>query len=285
MSQPLPLEPPAPVAVLDRFPAERQSLLDLLVHLTPEQWQLPTVCSGWTVHDVALHILGVDLANLSRRRDGFRAPSVTGPADERWSSLVTFLNDFNELWVAAARRISPRLLCELLAFTAAPIAAYFRGRDLSTMGGAVAWAGPSPAPVWLDVGREYTERWVHQQQIRDAVGVPGFKEPDQLHPVLATFVHALPHALREVAAAPGACLRLAITGPAGGWWIAIRTGDTWTLGQDHMGPVSATVSLDQDSAWRLFTKGITREQAAGLVSFEGDRILGLTALDMVSIIA
>jgi hypothetical protein len=81
------------------------------------------------VYDVALHLLGVDYANLSRRRDGFRAPRATGPADERWSSFVAFLNDFNELWVAAARRISPRLLCELLDFTAAPIAAYFRSEE------------------------------------------------------------------------------------------------------------------------------------------------------------
>jgi hypothetical protein len=126
---------------------------------------------------------------------------------------------------------------------------------------------------------------VHQQQIRDAVDMPGFKEPDQLHPVLATFVHALPPTLREVAAAPGACLRLTITGPAGGRWIALRTNETWTLGQDHMGPVSATVSLDQATAWRLFTKGITREQALGLVTFEGDRTLGEVVLNMVSIIA
>ena len=37
---------------------------------------------------------------------------------------------------------------------------------------AVNWAGPEPAPIWLDPAREYTERWVHQQHIRDAVRNP-----------------------------------------------------------------------------------------------------------------
>lgn len=27
--------------------------------------------------------------------------------------------------------------------------------------------------MWLDAAREYTEFWVHQQQIRDATGRPG----------------------------------------------------------------------------------------------------------------
>jgi hypothetical protein len=65
----------------------------------------------------------------------------------------------------------------------------------------------------------------------------------------------------------------------------MRSGDAWTLGQDHVGPVSATVSLDQETAWRLFTRGITRDQALGLITFEGDRTLGETVLNMVSIIA
>ena len=46
------------------------------------------------------------------------------------------------------------------------------------------WAGPEPAPIWLHVAREYTERWVHQQHIRDAVGRPGLNERRWLGPVL-----------------------------------------------------------------------------------------------------
>ena len=41
----------------------------------------------------------------------------------------------------------------------------------------VAWAGESESENWFDVARDYTERWHHQQQIRDAVGRPGYAEP------------------------------------------------------------------------------------------------------------
>ena len=285
MVPPFCLRPPEPVDVVTLFPAERQSLLRLLERLTDEQWNRPTSCPGWTVHDVALHVLGVDIGNLSRWRDGFHDPGSPGPTDDTWPALVAFLNQMNESWVAAGRRISPRLLCELLAFTGEPIAAYFRSLDLTAMGGSVAWAGPAAAPVWLDVAREYTERWVHQQHIRDALAVPGFKDPQYLKPVLATFVHALPHTLRDVGAAPGTCVRLAISGPAGDTWIAMRAGDAWLLGQDHGGPVTVTVTIDQEVAWRLFTRGMSADEAGAHISVEGDRSLGAKVLEMVSIIA
>jgi uncharacterized protein (TIGR03083 family) len=285
MSMPFAVLPPPPVEVLDLFPDERRNLLLLLASLTDEQWGAPTVCPGWTVQDVALHLLGVDVANISRRRDGFRAPHAAGPANDSWVATVDFVNQFNDLWVAAARRISPRLLCELLAVTGEALVAYFRALDLCATGGSVSWAGPAPSPVWLDVAREYTERWVHQQQIRDAVGQPGCTEPRFLAPVLAAFVHALPHTLRGAAAPPGTCLRLTIEGPAGGSWVAVRADHAWALTQDRDGPADATVSLDQETAWRLFTRGISRETAGQGVRIAGDQSLGEHVLDMVSIIA
>jgi hypothetical protein len=115
--------------------------------------------------------------------------------------------------------------------------------------------------------------------------MPGFKEPQYLAPVLATFVHALPHTLREVGAPPGARMRLTIGGPAGGRWIALRNGDAWVLGRDMDGPATATVTIDQDVAWRLFTKGISKGEAMARASVEGDRSLREKVLEMVSIIA
>ena len=62
---------------------------------------------------------------------------------------------------------------------------------------AVAWAGEEPSAHWFDVGRDYTERWLHQQQIRDAVGAPPLTGREWLHPVLDLFVRARPVAYRD----------------------------------------------------------------------------------------
>jgi uncharacterized protein (TIGR03083 family) len=253
--------------------------------LSAKEWDRPTVCPGWTVKDIASHLLGVDVGNLARRRDEFPGPSSGTPSAENWSELVALVAKLNESWVAATRRLSPRLLCELLRFTGEAIADYFANLDPGAMGGSIAWVGSEPAPVWLDIAREYTERWVHQQQIRDAVDRPGLLEPRYLTPVLATFVHALPHSLRDVAPEPGTCLRLDITGPAGGVWIAMRTETSWALLQDRPGQVDAAVTLSQDVAWRLWTRMLSRLDALPYARFAGDRSLGERVLDMLSIIA
>ena len=41
----------------------------------------------------------------------------------------------------------------------------------------VSWAGEQASENWMDTGREYTEHWHHQMQIRDAVGRPRLLEP------------------------------------------------------------------------------------------------------------
>src|SRR5262245_57078942 len=102
---------PPPILVADLFPEVLDALLDVLASLTPAEWKLPTACAGWSVHDVALHLLGDDVGMLSGRRDRYRTgeASIAG-----WAELVAFINEQNARWVQMARRISPRLLVDLL---------------------------------------------------------------------------------------------------------------------------------------------------------------------------
>jgi uncharacterized protein (TIGR03083 family) len=61
------------------FQAERERLLGLLVGLTADDWQRPTPCPGWTVLDLANHLLGDDLGWLARNRDGYLRQHHQGP--------------------------------------------------------------------------------------------------------------------------------------------------------------------------------------------------------------
>jgi uncharacterized protein (TIGR03083 family) len=274
------MKQPEPVQVLELFPEERAALLDVLSGLSEEEWARPTACAGWSVKDVALHILGGDLGNLSVRRDGFRG--VAGMPDE---DLVAFVNRFNNEWVRAARRLSPQVVIDLLAIFGPQLFAYFGSLDLSAHGGPVSWVGPGPAPVWLDVAREYTERWLHQQHIREATGKPGLTESRFMAPVLAAFVYALPLAFRDIDAPPRTVVQLHIEGQAGGDWSVAREPHGWALYCGAPTRPDARVEIDESVAWRLFTKGLTPEQAEAAVSFEGDRRLGKQVLQAVAIIA
>jgi uncharacterized protein (TIGR03083 family) len=273
---------PLPILVSHLFPELLEGLLVLLASLATEEWERPTVCAGWSVQDVALHLLGVEVGNLSRKRDSFSPPAQ--PIHHA-DNLVALINDLNESWVQATRRISPRLLCDLLRLTGTQACEYFQSLDPYAPGVPVSWAGPEPAPMWFDLAREYTERWHHQQHIRDAVGKPGFKEPRFFAPVLDAFVRALPRTYREVAAADGTAVTLTIAGPSGGQWLLLREAHGWNL---YLGPFpkpAGHVVIEQEVAWRVFTKGLSAEEARARTVIVGDQVLGLHVLDMISIIA
>jgi hypothetical protein len=117
------------------------------------------------------------------------------------------------------------------------------------------------------------------------VGRPGLTARRYLYPVLATFVRALPYSFREVRAPTGTTVRVVVTGAAGASWILSRQGSGWSLRADNGEPAAATVELDQDSAWRLFTKGLAPGEAKGRAVTQGDPNLAEKVFDTVSIIA
>jgi uncharacterized protein (TIGR03083 family) len=275
------MKSPEPILVAHLFPEVLDALLGLLAGLSPEDWDRPTACGSWTVKDVALHILGDEIGNLARRRDGF-SPSAS---IANWDELVTYINDWNRQWVEATRRMSTRTICDLLSFVGGQAADYFGSLDPYAIGGPVSWAGPDPAPVWLDLAREYTERWLHQQHIRDAVDLPGLCGPRHLAPVLDAFVRALPRTYQGVRAPKGTVISLTIAGPSGGHWFLQREPEQWALYLDPTREPDAEAILHEDDAWRIFTRGLGREASLHRISTRGEEALALKVLDTVSIIA
>ena len=276
------LRKPEPILVADRFQPLLEALLELLESLGEEDWRRPVHGGEWTVKDLAQHLLGDEIGILSGKRDRYAGESAPPPV---WEGLVGWINRRNALWVEATRRMSPRLICELLRTTGEAANAFFLTLDPFAAGVPVHWAGTEPAPVWLDIAREFTERWHHQQHIREATGRPGAAGPEFLAPVLEAFVHALPVAYREVQAPEGTAVSLAVRGEAGGVWAAVREGQRWELYRGSPEQPAAQVELDEGSAWRLFTRGLSREEARSRAKLSGDAALAEKALEMVSILA
>ncbi|NNG19386.1 maleylpyruvate isomerase family mycothiol-dependent enzyme [Naumannella sp. ID2617S] len=70
--------------------AERHALIDDLAELTPEQWETPSLAAGWSVHDVAAHLIdnalatfGGLLAAMVRARFDFDRQNDQGVAAQR----------------------------------------------------------------------------------------------------------------------------------------------------------------------------------------------------------
>jgi len=233
----------------------------LLRSLGPDQWDLPTVCRGWTVKDIAAHLLDTALRRLSLERDRHRAPGRDAPIAS-YRDLVALLDGWNAEWVVAMRRLSPQLLTELLAWTEPQLWAHLAALD--PLGEAifpVAWAGEEHSTVWFDVARELTERWHHQQQIRQAVGAPPLRDARLNAPVLETFLRALPHSYRATEAAPGTTVAITIRNDGDQRYVLWRGDERWELLGGAVPGASATVALDEETAWLLLTKGIGAHEA------------------------
>jgi len=271
----------SPILTAPLFLEVRRELVSMLKGLSQEEWGRPTTAGKWNVKDVALHILGGDVGNLSRRRDGF---SLTADLSS-YEKLVTFINEINSSWVAAGQRMSTPVLIDLLEHVGRQADEYFAGLDPFVKGGPVDWAGNEPMLVWFDVAREYTERWHHQQQIRDATGRPGLYERRLFEPVIDTFVRALPRAFRDMAEADGTTVRLALNGLLEKEWSLVRKAQKWDLFEGHQGRSDAEVRIAAENAWKIFTRGIRGADALARAEIRGDRVLGEKVLETVAVIA
>ena len=273
---------PEPILVVDLFPIERAALLHLLGSLEPDAWTRETVCPGWAVRDITAHLVADDLGRLSRDRDAYR-PATRHDGE----GLVAFVNRQNAEWVQAMRRLSPSVLTMLLLVGGLETQQHFEALDPFATGAPVSWAtGDEPAPVWLDIAREFTERWHHQQQIRDAVGAPPLFDPRIFHPVVATFAHALPRSFQAVERPQETTITLVVTGESGGTWSIVRGGNAWRLVVGRpVRPAAAEVELTQDDYWRLVTKGLTPADAEARGRLSGDLEAARHLLTTVAIIA
>jgi uncharacterized protein (TIGR03083 family) len=234
---------------------ERADLLRFLAGLTAEEWETPTAAPGWRVKDVALHLLDDDLGWLSRGRDGDRSGRLTDTGE--YGDFVAALAAKNQRFVDGTAGLSRRVIIDLLAWAGRQMDDYYAAMDLHGEG-AVRWASSTTVPVWFDIAQDLTERWVHQQQMRDAVGQPGLYARRYLPRVLRTFVWAFPH---QYAASADVGTTVELDLGSGGAWSLIRVADRWELEEGSPAAPHAALSTDADTAWRLLTGAAVPERA------------------------
>src|SRR2546421_2961082 len=221
-------------------------LLTLLASLQDDEWAAPTEAGRWTVKDVALHLLDGDLVQLSIGRDG----DLTGLLDTSgdYREFVAALDARNQRWIEATHGLSPRVVTGLLRWSGERVGRYYATVDL-TGTAHVSWASDGTVPMWLDLAREMTDRWSHQQHIRDAAGRPG--DHDRFLPaVLATFAWAFPYQYRP-AAAPGTAVQLDFGDHAR--WQLIRAAEGWELEEGTSHTPAAALCMPPQLAWRQLT--------------------------------
>lgn len=264
------MPPLPPVRTAHLFPELNAELIRLLRELPDEHWDRPAT-PRWRVRDVAAHLLDGDVRRLSAGRDGVALrPNVPIAG---YDDLVGWLNWLNAEWVGVARRMSPAVLISLLQATGPQVAEFLASLDPDAPAlYPVDWAGEATSANWMDVGREFTERWHHQQQIRDAVGRPGLTGAHWMRPVLELSIRALPRAYAAVPATDGA-VAFHVEGDGGGWWSLQPGAGGWSLHEGHAERRACVVRMDTDTAWRVLLHALSPDRARERLRVEGDSAL------------
>jgi uncharacterized protein (TIGR03083 family) len=136
--------------VSEELVAELGRFEDLIRPLSAQEWETPTRCAGWTVGDVARHVVGSMADVAAGRLDGLGTPEVT------------------------AREVAERAgrSAEELADECAEVTKASAG--LLPLFDDDAWAGPAPGGYegTLGDGVEalWYDAWLHADDIRAALG-------------------------------------------------------------------------------------------------------------------
>jgi len=275
---------PIPIDARHLFKSLDERLIALLQSLSEEDWNKRTVAVKWTVKDVASHLLDGNLRTLSMQRDGYFGEKPVGVHD--YQELVNWLNRLNAEWLKATHRISPGVLIDLHRATGPVVSDYYASLDpWKEAVFSVDWAGESKSYNWMHVAREYTEKWHHQQQIREATNHEGIMTKEFFYPAISTFFFALPHTFSRIEAPIGTVVNVKVKGEGGGDWYITKEEDKWSLLEEVQEKAATMVEIPADISWKLFSKSLRPAEVSSVVKITGDQVLGHHVLEMVSVMA
>ena len=163
------------------------------------------------VKDVASHLLD---GSLSAAIDAERRVLSGGwfkSSTERMKVLWIFWNRLNDEWEIGTRRIVPVTLDP-------------QGPAIFSVG----WASEDKSENWMDIARDFTEKWHHTQQIFEATNRSSTIMDRRLgYPCLDIFMRALPFTFRNVEADIGSLVTVTVTGEVGGTWHVEKKALGW----------------------------------------------------------
>jgi len=235
-----------------------------------------------SVKDLTAHLFHGSLRRVSSLRDRYcpPAPRLSGVEE-----ITAFIQQDNREFMTGMRRVSPQVLIELIELYDREVLRLFAALEPDAPGLGVAWAGETVSCNWFDIAREYTEKWHHQQQLRDATGQPPLYAAELLVPALETFARGLPFAYRDLEAGTRTRVAISTTGAAAVGWTLRHDGESWSLWSGADPAATTAIRIPADVAWRVWTRGESPDRARGHVEVTGDGKSVAPLLRFVAIMA
>ncbi|MDH6625206.1 uncharacterized protein (TIGR03083 family) [Streptomyces sp. LBL] len=243
------------------------AISELVLPLVEGEWNRRTPCPGWSVRDVVSHVIGLDCEMLGDPR-----PIHTLPRD-----LFHVTNDnqrYMEMQVDVRRHhTAPEMTSEL------EYVIIRRNRQLrnESRDPGTKVRGPQSTELTLEEAmRSHAfNLWVHEQDLRTALGRPGNLDSPGAHIARDVLLDALPEVVSVKADAPrSSAIVFDVHGPVE-FLRTIRVdiqGRGTLESTPALGP-AATLSLDWETYVRLACGRVTPEAVSDRVKAEGDPAL------------
>lgn len=258
-------------ATVDALAGVWASIAALLRALDPSEWARPSPLPGWDVQANVSHILGTE-AMLSGQ------PNPDAPVDRASSPHVrNDIGEFNEAWVRALAGESPTAM--IARFDELTTSRLDTLRAMSDD----EWNAESFTPAGRDsYGRFMRIRvfdcWLHEQDIRDAVGRLGHESGPAVVATLDELATGLGYAVGKKAGAPqGARITIVAEGDSGRSFH-VEVAERAQVVAELSGPPNVVLSMPVGVLTRLAGGRVAAGDVADRVTVAGDRALGEAVL-------
>jgi uncharacterized protein (TIGR03083 family) len=244
-----------------------EAIAALVQPLSAEDWNRRTPCPGWSVRDVVSHVIGMECEMLGDPR-----PIHTLPRD--LFHVTDELSRYMEIQVDVRRHhTAPEMTAEL-EYTILRRARQLRNetRDPET-----AVRAPLGGEQTLERAMRLRafDIWVHEQDLRVALGEPGNLDSPGAHVTRDHLLDALPRVVAKDAGAPhGSAVVFDVHGPLE-FMRTVRVdaeGRGTIDGAPSLGP-AVTLMLDWETYVRLACGRVRPAAVADRVKAEGDQEL------------
>jgi uncharacterized protein (TIGR03083 family) len=261
-------------AVVELLEQEWSAIADLVDTLSDEEWELPTALPGWSVRDNVTHIIGTESMLL-----GEPSPAV---AVDHLPHVRDPFAAAGETWIEARRqRTRSEVRSEFLEVTGRRLASLQAMTDDELA--AVGWSPIGEVPYRAFMMVRVFDCWMHEQDIRRAVGRPGHLHGPVVDAALQRFEGAIGFVVGKKAGAPdGSSVVFDVRGATERTYPIVVDGRASLLAaEDAPADPTVTISLPFETFVALGGGRWDREQAvaAGGLEVGGDEDLAQAVLD------
>ncbi len=262
-------------ALVDNLESVWTSLADLGATLSEREWMTETECPGWTVQDNLAHIIGIEAITLGRPN-----PDHV-PAGG--SHVKNDVGAGNEVWVDWYRsRSGAEVLDDFCAITRERISGLrVAGHDF----GSETWTPVGPGTVRDLLPFRVFDSWVHEQDMRRALGRPGDAESAAAALSLDRIEAVMPMVVgKKVSPPDGTVVAFTVDGPVGRAFAIEVAGRRAAFLDSVPAAPSAHLAMDTDTFVRLASGRGDSESilAAGIVTLTGDPKLGRAVAEQMN---